>query len=69
MSTDIENIVFEDCDTATTIATKTTLIHAGSSQLKTELKKLNIDYVKVIKGLNTYYVLTGKEIGKLSIKL
>lgn len=66
---DLNDIVFEDCDNAITIATKTVYIHAGSNSLKTELKKLNIEYTKVTKGLLTFYYLKGKEIGTLKIRL
>lgn len=70
MEQDIYAITFEDADTPATIATKTVLIHAGSSQLKAELKKLNIEYTKVNRGLLTFYCLKGKGIdGTLRIKL
>lgn len=65
----MEDIVFETEDSPTIIATKTVLIHAGSPTLKTELKRLNIDYTKVVKGLNTYYCLKGDKIGQLKVKL
>jgi len=65
----MEDIVFETEDSPAIIATKTVLIHAGSPTLKTELKRLNIDYCKVTKGLNTYFYLSGKEIGKIRVKL
>ena len=64
-----EDIVFLDDDTPVTIATKTVYIHAGSNSLKTELKKLNIEYTKVTKGLLTFYYLKGKEIGTIRVKL
>lgn len=69
MEQDIYAITFEDADTPATIATKTVLIHAGSSQLKTELKKQNVEYVKVIRGLNTYYILTSPKFGRVQVKL
>lgn len=65
----MEDIVFENEDSPAIIATKTVIIHAGSPTLKTELKRLNIDYSKVTKGLNTYFYLSGKEIGKIRVKL
>lgn len=69
MEQDIYNIVFENEDTPATIATKTVLIHAGSSSLKTELKKQSVDYVKVIRGLNTYYILTSPKFDRVQVKL
>jgi len=66
---ELDNITFEEIDSPAIIATKTVLIHAGSPTLKTELKRLNIDYCKVTKGLNTYFYLSGEEIGKIRVKL
>lgn len=69
MEQDIYAITFEECDTPTTIATKTVLIHAGSSELKPQLKRQGVDYVKVIRGLNTYYILTSPKFGRVEVKL
>lgn len=69
MEQDIDRIVFLDDDNPATIATKTVLIHAGSSSLKTELKKQDVEYVKVIRGLNTYYILTSPKFGRVQVKL
>lgn len=65
----IDEIIFLEEDSPTTIAIKTVEIYAGSSQLKAELKKLNIDFTKVVRGLNTYYCLKGDKIGKIKVKL
>ncbi len=65
----IDNIVFEEIDSPAITATKTLLIYAGSSELKPQLKKLGVDYVKVEKGLHIYYVLTSKKFSKLKIRL
>jgi len=62
-------IVFEDCDTPTTIAKKTVDIFVGTNELKPRLKKLGIDYVRVQRGLKVVYILRGKQIGKLEITL
>ena len=45
--------------------------YAGSSRLKVEMKRLQINYVKVCKGVLTYYILRNKKIkgGKLIVKL
>lgn len=64
-----QEIVFEDCDTAITTAIKTVDLFVGTNELKPRLEKLGITYSKVVKGLNTYYYLKGKEIGTLRIKL
>lgn len=65
----IENIVFENDDTLQQTLTKIVQINAGSHNLKTELKKYKIDYVKVCRGAFTTYVLRGANIGRLTIKL
>jgi hypothetical protein len=65
----IENIVFNDLDTPTEIAIKTVQIFAGSDNLRKELKRLKIEYTKLEKGVNVSYVLRGKEIGRLIVKL
>lgn len=66
---DLKDVIFLEDDTPATIAIKTVEIHAGSSTLKTELRKLNIEYSKVVKGLNTYYYLKGDKIGQIRVKL
>ena len=38
----IENIIFEETDNFDTIAKKTVLIYAGTSELAEQMKKLNI---------------------------
>lgn len=65
----MQEIVFCDEDTAVERAKKTLSLYVGTHELKTELAKLGIEYVKVYKGLFTFYILRGKEIGKLKIKL
>ena len=60
MQNSIENIVFEDIDTPKDIAVKTVLLYAGSSQLKTEMKKLGVNYTKHQRGVKVVYILRGK---------
>lgn len=63
-------IVFLEDDSAETIARKTFEIHVGTSELKPQLKKLGIEYTKVVKGLYTFYCLTGRGINQtLKIRL
>lgn len=43
---------------------------AGSpSELKQRLRRINIRYTKINRGFNTYYILRGKNIGKVEVKL
>jgi len=65
----IENITFENTDTLKDTLTKTVLLNAGSHRLKTELTKLKVSYTKVCKGAFTTYILRGKNIGVLKVKL
>jgi len=65
----IDNITFEENDSPAVKATKTLLIYAGSSELKPQLAKLDVEYTKINRGLHTYYVLTSKKFDKLKIKL
>lgn len=64
-----QEIVFLEEDSPAIIAMKTLDIFVGTSDLKPQLAKLGITYTKVIRGLNTYYCLKGKEIGSIRIKL
>lgn len=64
-----QEIVFEELDTPQTIAIKTVNLWVGTSELKPQLAKLGIDYVKVQRGLKVVYILRGKQIGKLEITL
>lgn len=57
----IENIIFEDTDTFEQIATKTVLLNAGTSELKTQMDKLKINYSKVMKGNKVTFVLRHKD--------
>lgn len=65
----IDKITFENDDTLQQTLTKIVQINAGSHNLKTELKKYKIDYVKVCRGAFTTYVLRGAKIGRLTIRL
>jgi len=64
-----EEVIFLDDDSKITTAIKTVNLWVGTSELAPRLKKLGISYTKNVRGLNTYYILTGKDIGKISIKL
>ena len=64
-----ENITFENDDTREQTLTKIVQINAGSHRLKTELTKQGITYVKLCKGANTTFILRGKGIEKLTVKL
>ena len=57
----IENIIFEESDNFEQIATKTVLLNAGTSELKTQMDKLKINYSKVIKGNKVTFVLRHKD--------
>lgn len=66
---ELDNIVFEDCDNDATIAIKTLNLFVGTSDLKPKLKKLGVDYVKINRGVHVIYILTGRSIGRIEIKL
>ena len=65
----IENIIFEDSDNAQTIAIKTCLLYAGTTELTNQLKKLGVTHTKVQKGGIVKYVLRGKSIGRVEVRL
>ena len=56
----IENIIFEETDNFEQIAIKTVLLNAGTSELKTQMQKLKINYSKVMKGNRVTFVLRHK---------
>lgn len=64
-----QEIIFEELDTPVTTAIKTVDMWVGTSELKPQLAKLGIDYVKVNRGLKVVYILRGREIGKLEVTL
>lgn len=64
-----QEIIFEDLDSAKTIAEKTFNLFVGTNELKPKLAKLGISYTKSYRGLHTYYYLKGREIGNLKIRL
>ena len=67
----IENIIFEETDTFEQIATKTVLLNAGTSELKTQMEKLKINYSKVMKGNKVTFVLRYKDFegGRIIVTL
>jgi hypothetical protein len=64
-----DNIVFSNDDTLQQEATKTVHLYSGTHKLKSEMKRLKIEYVKVNKGAFITYVLRHKTFGKLIVKL
>jgi len=65
----IENITFENIDTPQQTAIKTALIYAGSTELKKQMKRLNVQHTKVQRGFKTIYVLRSKDFGKVEVTL
>lgn len=65
----IENIIFENIDTPKDIAIKTALIYAGSTELKKQMQRLNVNYTKVNRGFKTIYVLRNKDFGRTEVLL
>lgn len=63
------NITFEPTDSLQETAKKTVLIYAGSPNLKKEMKKLKVEYSKVVRGASTIYVVRHKSFGRAEIKL
>lgn len=58
----IDNIIFDDNDNFEQIATKTVLLNAGTSELKTQMSKLKINYSKVMKGSKVTFVLRHEKL-------
>ena len=67
----IENIIIEDTDNFEQIATKTVLLNAGTSELKTQMQKLKINYTKVMKGDKVTFVLRHEKLtnGRIVVTL
>ena len=67
----IENIVIEETDNFEQIAIKTVLLNAGTSELKTQMNKLKINYSKVMKGNKVTFVLRHKDFksGRIVVTL
>lgn len=67
----IENIIFEDTDNFEQIAIKTVLLNAGTSELKTQMNKLKINYSKVVKNNRVQFVLRHKDFenGRIVVTL
>jgi hypothetical protein len=64
-----DSIIFQDDDTLQLEATKTVHLYSGTHKLKSEMKRLKINYTKVNKGAFVTYVLRHKTFGKLTVKL
>lgn len=65
----MNNITFENTDSLKDTAIKTVNLFAGSSALKTEMKKLGVDYVKTQRGVYIVYILRHREFGRVTVKL
>jgi len=62
-------IIINETDSLKDKAIKTVLIFAGSHELKKQMRKLKVDYTKVQRGFNTFFVLRNKEFGRVEVKL
>lgn len=67
----IENIIIEETDTFEQIAIKTVLLNAGTSELKTQMDKLKINYSKVMKNNKVTFVLRHEKLtdGRIIVTL
>lgn len=65
----IDKIIIEDSDNKKEVAIKTVLLFAGSPALKTEMKKLKVDYTKIQQQGKVKFVLKNKEFGKTTVVL
>ena len=67
----IDSIVFDDNDTFEQIATKTVLLNAGTSELKTQMQKLKINYLKIVKNDRVQFILRHKDLkgGRIVVTL
>ena len=65
----LDNITFEKIDTPKDIAIKTVQLYAGSSQLKVHLRRLNVEYVKVHRGVKTVYILRSNNFPRTEVTL
>lgn len=64
-----DNIVFENDDTLLNTVEKTIHLFAGTSELKSKMKTLNVEYVKVVRGLKVVYIVRHSQFGRKEIKL
>ena len=67
----IDNIIFDETDNFEQIAIKTVLLNAGTSELKTQMNKLKINYSKVVKNDRVQFVLRHKDFenGRIVVTL
>lgn len=63
------NIVFETEDTLQQTAEKTVLLFCGTNELKNQMSKLGVSYVKTQRGFNTLYIIRHSSFGRKEIKL
>ena len=67
----IDNIIFDETDNFEQIAIKTVLLNAGTSELKTQMQKLKINYSKVVKNDRVQFILRHKDFkdGRIVVTL
>ena len=65
----LENIVFEQEDTLQEKATKIVYLFAGTSDLKSQMQKLCINYTKVERQLKVMYILRHNSFGRVVVTL
>lgn len=59
----------EFINTTKETAIQTVYKYAGSSGLKTQMKKQKINYTKVEKGARVSYILRHKDFGRIEVRL
>jgi hypothetical protein len=65
----IDSIVFDDNDTLEQKAKKCVLLFAGSSELKTQMDKLKVNYSKVERGIKVMFILRHSSFGRAVVTL
>ena len=67
----IDSIIFDETDNFEQIATKTVLLNAGTSELKTQMQKLKINYSKVVKNDRVQFILRHQDFngGRIVVTL
>lgn len=65
----MQDIIFTSEDSLQQTAEKTILLFAGSNELKNQMQKLGVSYVKTQRGFNTLYIIRHRSFGRAEIKL
>jgi hypothetical protein len=65
----IDTITFEETDTLEQKAKKCVLLFAGSSELKTQMDKLKVNYSKVERGIKVMFILRHSSFGRAVVTL